>query len=196
MNFVLSTLALLAGPLVYGIGRHNDSVRRFLDAVVILSIGWIVGVHIIPEAIGAGGTPTFFFLALGIAFPFVLHFVFHVATRTEQLALLSLAGIALVLHAVIDGIALLPANNGHVATAVILHRLPVGMAIWWTFRPAVGRGAAATAFALIIVGTGAAYYLGAPVLEIATSRHMAWFQAFVSGSLIDLVVREVIRKVR
>ncbi len=196
MNLLLSTLALLLGPVVYGVCRRSNTARKALGALVVMTIAWIVGVHIIPEAYAAGGKPVFLFFALGIAFPLLLHYVFHVATRTEQVALLSLAAAALVLHALIDGIALLPRDGGHVASAVIIHRLPVGVAIWWTLRPTAGRAAAVTAFVLIIAGTAIAYFFGAPVLEITTHRHMAWFQAFVSGSLVDLVIMEFIARLR
>lgn len=196
MNLVLSTLALLLGPAVYGLCRRSQTARKALGALVVLTIAWIVGAHIIPEAYAAGGKPFLLFFALGIAFPLVLHYVFHVATHTERVALLSLAAAALVLHALIDGLALLPGEGSHVASAVIIHRLPVGVAIWWTFRPTAGRAAAITAFALIIAGTAVGYFLGAPVLEITSHRHMAWFQAFVSGSLVDLVIMEFIARIR
>jgi hypothetical protein len=68
------------------------------------------------------------------------------------------------------------------------------MAIWWTFRPALGQTAAVVAFAIIIVATAAAYFLGGPVVELLESRTLALFQAFVSGSLIDLVIVGIRKK--
>ena len=102
-----------------------------------------------------------------------------------------LAAIALVLHAIIDGIALLPASGDGLAIAVILHRIPVGMAIWWTFRPGIGDVAAIVAFLLIIAATAATYFLGAAVIELAESRLLALFQAFVAGSLVNLIVMKL-----
>jgi zinc transporter ZupT len=103
-------------------------------------------------------------------------------------ALLFIAALALVLHAVIDGIALLPGGSDRLGLAVILHRLPVGMAIWWTFRPAIGTKAAVAAFVLIITATALAVYFGGPVIELAESRMLALFQVFVAGSLADMVI--------
>ena len=91
---------------------------------------------------------------------------------------------------------LLPAMGDPLSIAVILHRLPIGMAIWWTFRPAIGRTAAITAFAIIVAATAFSYFLADPVVNMLESRTLAYFQAFVSGSLIDLVVVGAIEKFR
>ncbi len=195
MNFLLSTIALLLGPLVYAAGSRNAAARNVLDGIVFLAIAWIIGVHIIPESLSAGGWPALACLLLGILFPLLLKHVFHVASRTTRLAVMLLAATGLCLHALIDGIALLPSGDDRLAIAVIVHRIPVGMALWWTFRPSLGRRPAVIAFALIIVATGFAYFLGAPVVEMAESRWLALFQAFVSGTLIDLVAAGIFSKV-
>lgn len=188
MNLLLSTLALLAGPFVYALGRRNAMTEQLLDVLIVVAIAWIVGVHILPEAIEATGWNAVLALLVGMAFPFLLRRVFHLAATTAHIALLILAALALILHAFIDGIALLPASGDQLAIAVIIHRIPVGMAIWWTFRPAIGNTAAIIAFGLLIGATAAAYFLGSPVAELAESRILALFQAFVAGSLVDLVI--------
>lgn len=196
MNFLLSTIALLLGPFIYAMGRRNATTERLLDAFVILAIAWIVGVHIVPEVIATGGVAAVAFIAIGMAFPFVLRRIFHLASSQMRFTLLSLAATALALHAIIDGIALLPAMGDPLSIAVILHRLPIGMAIWWTFRPAIGRTAAITAFVILIAATAFSYFLADPVVDMLESRTLAYFQAFVSGSLIDLVVVGALEKFR
>jgi len=188
MYFLLSTIALLVGPFAYALGRHNKVTERALDALIIVAIAWIIGVHIVPDAFQVAGWTALAFLGLGMAFPYALRRIFHLASNAMHTALLFIAAFALVLHAVIDGIALLPGNGGQLGFAVILHRLPVGMAIWWTFRPAIGTKAAIAAFALIILATGLAVYFGGPVIELAESRMLALFQVFVAGSLADMVI--------
>lgn len=196
MNFLLSTIALLLGPFVYAMGRRNATAERLLDAFVILAIAWIVGVHIVPEVLATGGMATIAMMAIGMAFPFLLRRIFHLASSQMRVTLLSLAATALALHAVIDGIALLPAMGDPLSVAVIVHRLPIGMAIWWTFRPAIGRTAAIAAFAIVIAATALSYFLADPVVDMLESRTLAYFQAFVSGSLIDLVVVGAVEKFR
>lgn len=194
MNFLLSTLALLLGPLVYAVGYRNAVARQILDGLVFLAIAWIIGVHIIPESLSKGGWLALGFLLLGIAFPLMLRPVFHVASRTAHVAVMFVAALGLCMHALIDGVALLPASGSGLATAVIVHRIPVGMAIWGTFRPTLGTRGSAIALLLIITATGIAYYLGAPVVAMAENRTLAMFQAFVSGTLIDLVVVGILKK--
>ena len=192
MNFLLSTIALLLGPPVYALGNRNPTARSILDGIVFIAIAWIIGVHIVPDSLSSGGWLALVALLAGIVFPISLKRVFHIATRTAHVAVMLLAATGLCLHALIDGIALV--GNDRLAVAVIVHRVPVGMALWWTFRPALGKTAAITAFVVIIVATGLAFYLGTPVIEMAESRWLAVFQAFVSGSLIDLVVVGVLGK--
>ncbi|MGB5630110.1 MAG: hypothetical protein WBM45_13515 [Woeseiaceae bacterium] len=197
MYFLLSTFALLAGPFVYALGRHNKVTERLLDVLIIAAIAWIIGIHIVPDAVRAAGWPALAILVLGMAFPYLLRRIFHLATKAMHAALLFMAALALILHAVIDGIALLPGNGEELGIAVILHRLPVGMAIWWTFRPAIGTKAAVAAFALIVSATALAFYFGGPVIELAESKMLALFQIFVAGSLADMVIvglRDLFRK--
>lgn len=195
MNFFLSTLALLAGPFIYALGRRNATAEHLLDAVVILTVAWIIAFHIVPEVVAIGGILAVGMIAAGMAFPFALRRIFHLASNTAHIALLVLAAAALALHAIIDGIALLPATGNSLSVAVILHRLPIGMAIWWTFRPALGQTAAIIAFAIIIVATASAYFLGGPVVDVLENRTLVLFQAFVSGSLIDLVIVSIRQKI-
>lgn len=195
MNFLLSTIALLLGPFVYALGRRNATAERLLDVFVILAVAWIIAVHIVPEVIAVGGISAIASIAAGMAFPYLLRRVFHLASRTTHIALLALAAAALALHAIIDGIALLPTTGGSLSVAVILHRLPIGMAIWWTFRPALGQTAAVAAFVILIAATAVAFYLGGPVVDVLETRTVAHFQAFVSGSLIDLVIVGVRKKI-
>jgi hypothetical protein len=187
MNFVLSTAALIAGPFLYALGLRNARAHKALDVLIVAAIAWIVGAHIIPEALEMAGYMALALLLLGMAFPYLIGHIFHLASSTAHVALLALAAVALVLHAVIDGIALLPGSGDGLAIAVILHRIPVGMAIWWTFRPGIGDIAAIGAFVLVIAATAATYFFGTTFIEMAESQLLALFQAFVAGALVNLV---------
>ena len=69
----------------------------------------------------------------------------------------------------------------------MLHRLPVGMALWWAVRPNFGKIIAVVVFALVILATIAGYFVGESIIEMADIRTIAMLQAFVSGSLIHVV---------
>ena len=187
MNLALSILALLLGPVIYALSRKNHITREILDGFIFITIAGIICVNIIPEALAIGGTLALLFLVLGLAFPVVVEHGFHSALHEAHLVVLVLAALGLVIHATIDGIALLPAQGNDLAHAVILHRLPVGMAIWWSLRPTLGTSVAVGAIVVISLATALSYVLGAPMVELAEARSLAMVQAFVSGSLIHIV---------
>ncbi len=187
MNLILSIAALLLGPVIYALGRRNHVTRQVLDGFIFITVAGIICVHIIPDALLVGGAAGVFFLVLGIAFPVILERSFHSAFHEAHVLVLIVAALGLIIHAIIDGIALLPAQGRDLAHAVILHRLPVGMAVWWSLRPNLGVPVAIGAFAAISLATAAAYILGGPMVELAEARSIAFVQAFVSGSLIHIV---------
>jgi hypothetical protein len=188
MNLILSIAALLLGPAIYAAGRNNPVAKRVLNASILLTIGVIIAVHIIPEAIEHGGKTAIAVILAGLAFPMLLERLFRKATDTAHLVIVGLAAAGLLVHAVVDGIALLPESGTGLAYAIILHRLPVGMAIWWAIHPNFGKVAAVLAFSLIILATAAGYFAGDRIVELADERALAMLQAFVSGSLIHVVV--------
>jgi len=187
MLLALSIVALLAGPAVYTLGRRNRVARQILDGFIFITIAGIVTVHIIPEALLGGGQLAILFLVLGIAFPFIVERGLHESFHAAHGLVLALAALGLVIHAALDGIALLPSGSRDLGYAVVLHRLPVGMAIWWSLRPNLGLTAALIAFAMIIAASVTSFVLGAPMIEIAEARSVAWLQAFISGSLVHIV---------
>ncbi len=187
MNLILSISALLLGPIIYALGRRNHATRQILDGFIFITIAGIICVDIIPEALAIGGAFAIVFLILGIAFPVIIERSFHGAFHEAHMLVLIIAALGLIVHATIDGIALLPTQGSDLAHAVILHRLPVGMAIWWSLRPNLGLPVAIAAFATISVATAASYVLGGPIVELAEARSIAYVQAFVSGSLIHVV---------
>ena len=187
MNLILSIAALLLGPIIYALGRRSHVARHVLDGFIFITIAGIICVNIIPESLAVGGTPAIVFLVLGIVFPVIIERGFHGAFHEAHKLVLIIAALGLIVHALIDGIALLPAQGSDLAHAVILHRLPVGMAIWWSLRPNLGLPVAVGAFATISIATAVSYLLGGPMVDLAEARSIAYVQAFVSGSLIHVV---------
>lgn len=188
MTLILSIAALLLGPAIYTAGRQNRMARRVLDGLILVSIAVIIAVHVVPEAVQHGGKLAFAIILIGLAFPLLLERLFRSATETAHLFVVALAAVGLLIHAVVDGVALLPENGTSLSYAIVLHRLPVGMAIWCVVRPNFGTVAAGSVFALVIGATVAGYFVGASVLELAETRTVALLQAFISGSLIHVVI--------
>jgi len=188
MTLILSIAALLLGPAIYLAGRKNRTVKRGLDALILLSIAVIIAVHVVPDALRQAGWLAVAVLLLGLAFPELLERLFRQATETAHLFIVGLAAAGLLIHAVVDGVALLPTNGSTLAMAIVLHRIPVGMAIWCVVRPNFGTASAAAVFALVIAATAAGYFVGGSIAELAETRTVALLQAFISGSLIHVVI--------
>lgn len=200
MNLALSMLALLLGPFIYAAGRRQPMVRQVLDGFVLVAVSGIVCVHIVPDAVAGGGRAVLVPLIVGLLFPIAIEKVFHHSLREAHVLIVLLAALALAVHAVIDGIALLTpglaeraasglgfGSGNELALGVILHRLPVGMAIWWSVRPSFGVVPALATYALIGIATSASYFLGGDAVAWAETREIALFQAFVAGSLVHVV---------
>ena len=84
--------------------------------------------------------------------------------------------------------------SNHLALGVILHRIPVGMAIWWTLRPQIGNAMAVAALALIAASTTVAYLFGDAILQVMQTNSVACFQAFVAGTLLHVIVFSTVRR--
>jgi zinc transporter ZupT len=190
---LLSTLALIAGPFLSSAAARRPSARAALDGFVLVTLGGIVCLHIAPDAWQVAGFASVVTGALGLAFPAVLERLFRHALARAHLVVLALAAAGIAVHAVLDGVALLPivtetsASGRELAIGVIVHRLPVGMAIWWVVRPQFGTPVALGTFALVVATTGLGYGIGAEAFASGAEVLML-FQAFVAGSLIHVVL--------
>jgi len=193
MTFLLSTLVLVAAPLLYGALHRYRRSREALEGFVLVTIAGIVALHIVPGAWELAGWSSLVALVIGGAFPLLLERIYRRALERAHLFVLLLAAVGIVVHAVLDGIALLPEAgsssilDNELALGVILHRLPVGVAVWWVLRPQFGPVPALCVIALIIVATGSSYFFGAALLN-ADLVPLALFQSFVAGSLLHIAL--------
>ena len=211
MNLALSLIALALGPLLYAACQKKDLLRSGLDGLLFVTIVGIVVVYILPEVFEVAGFLALGFLVAGVVVAVLVERRPNIGNGDRYSWIILLGALGLVLHAVMDGIALLPGDHlhipesssdhhhdeeaglsglfgNHLAIGVILHRIPVGMAIWWTIRPRLGTTVAISALAIIAIATSASYLLGAPVIEMMEVRSVACFQAFVAGTLLHVIV--------
>lgn len=219
MNLVLSLIALALGPLLYGACLKMDFVRSALDGLLFVTIAGIVVVHIVPDVYNVAGFTALAFMAAGVGIAFLVERQPAFGSSDRYTWIILLGALGLVVHAAMDGIALLPGDHlhgvdadahddhdhenetglagllsNHLAFGVILHRIPVGMAIWWAVRPRLGSTVAIGALAIIALATSAAYLLGEPVIALMEVKSVACFQAFVAGTLLHVIVFSSVRK--
>ncbi len=199
IELFVSIAALAIGPLIYWGCRKYGGALALLDGFIFVSMGGLILVDVLPTVVEQGGWATFAFIALGLVGPTVLERWFRRASGQTHFAALVLALVGLALHAAIDGVFLDDSNGtgghhehrhamGSLPIAIILHRLPVGMTVWWLMRRNYGVTAAIAVLGLIAVSTVVGHLLGSTLADSSSSVGMAWFQAFVAGSLLHVVI--------
>jgi uncharacterized membrane protein YraQ (UPF0718 family) len=204
---IASLLALALGPLLAIGARRFRASTIALDAFVLVTLGGLVALHILPHALEGAGL----WALLVAAFAFVLtgsaeHSLRHGggAGRVGRRLFFALALLGLGLHAVVDGLALtgteLHGDHVHAdgslheadgtiwALAVLLHRVPVAISLWWIVAPLIGLRTAILCMVVLAVGTLAGYAVGAGALTAASPTTLALFEALLCGTLMHVVL--------
>jgi uncharacterized membrane protein YraQ (UPF0718 family) len=199
---ITSCLAVAAGAALAlgGIGkRAMVPLRSFALAAVVAT----VAVHLLPEALGEGGTAVLAVFALAALAPAVLarltsgkgdHDLHLGPSRGAGLAV-ELAYVSLLLHKVTDGVALASAlgtsHAGHhhwdVVLAVAGHTVPMAATVALAYRH---RGARVAA--LRTAGLAVAMVAGGLVADRAGTAGIApWLNAVAAGLLLHVVIHDL-----
>ena len=185
MFLVASLVALALGPMLYQMGRSQPAMLEWLEGFVVAAIAALVLAEILPEAYRESGWTVVVSLGLGLLVPPLSERLMRSITPAHALSVaLALVGVGA--HALIDGAALAVADTEALPLAVILHRLPVGLMIWWLLAPATGLATGALAFVMLATVGG---FLAAPQiasgLPIGSLGHV---QGFIAGMLLHVLV--------
>lgn len=190
LAFLLATLlALAAGPALYALGRRSARTLTFLDGFVLVSIAGLVVLEVVPGTFLQGGPWSLVFLLAGLFVPTLLERAFRHAERQAHIGALALAVAGLVLHALGDGVALAPGGNAGWAlpAAVVVHSLPVGMAVWWLLAPSFGSWPPVLALLAMAAGTIAGYRYGVSLSAMLGAQAWAWLQSLVAGTILHVI---------
>jgi uncharacterized membrane protein YraQ (UPF0718 family)/zinc transporter ZupT len=196
---LLSVAALFVGPFAFPLVRDRPALVAAIDGFLLASIGGLVLIDLLPHSLHVAGASALGLAALGLALPTLAdryqhdrgHDHDHENTHN---ALVPVAFLGLAAHAFVDGSALaVPEVQVHgsgleLAIAVLFHRIPVGLLIAaLAFRR---WGTAGTLW--VAGGLGAATVAGFVVAREALPywdlRSVALFQAFVSGTLLHVII--------
>jgi zinc transporter ZupT len=194
VGWLIAALAApVAGPLLYRALHPHPRAVHLVDGGVYLAVPVLVAFQVLPHAWEDRSLLALVALGAGFALPALIERVSHAfEERTDNVALVvGLSG--LVLHAVLEGGAFAPTADGPeapFALAVTLHRIPVGLVIWWLIRPRFGIGWAATGVGSMVFGTVVGYVLGVELLGGIQESAAHLYQAFVSGSLVHVVYHQ------
>ncbi|HIA04757.1 MAG TPA: hypothetical protein EYN66_23165, partial [Myxococcales bacterium] len=199
---VASLLALIAAPMIAILAQRGRLFIDALDGFVFTSIGVLIVAHVLPHCVNEGGYGVLLVALIGMLGPMIIEKSLRGAAQKAHMVALVLALIGVFLHGVIDGIALAGAgfssgssetNNPNLLLplAVVLHRLPVGLMVWWLLRKPYGRATAITVLAVVGLGTVGGYLGLGSLFESTDHSGVAFFQALVAGSLLHVVVHRV-----
>ncbi len=193
--FLIAALLILAvGPLLSEGPRGRSDFGPVLDGLVMAAIPGLVFLEFVPSALGSGEWSVLLALSAGLALPVAVERTTRRAGgMTHRFALLAgLSGVAI--HAAVDGAALAtlsPDAPISLPLAAVLHRLPVGAAVWWLVAKEVDRRAAAGALIVLIAATVFGYAVGgAAAWSMTGSGGVRLFQAAVGGSLVHVVMHQ------
>jgi len=190
---IAAAAAPVLGPVLYRLLHPHPRAVTFVDGFVYLAVPLLVAWQVVPHAWSEGSVVPLLAVGAGFVIPTVIERASHaLADQTDNLALLvGLSG--LVLHALLEGAAFGP-GGGRIddafALAVIVHRIPVGLVIWWLIRPRFGPTAATAGVASVVLATLAGFGLGTEFLGDAHGGGAELYQGFVSGSLVHVVFHQ------
>jgi uncharacterized membrane protein YraQ (UPF0718 family) len=199
-----SLLALALGPFLATWARRFRPSTIAVDSFVLVVLGGLVLLHILPHALQATGLWALLIAAAGF---FVTGSAERSlrsgagASRVGRRLFFALALIGLGIHAVIDGMALIGAELPHDhapgeshdhgsiwALAVLFHRVPFAISLWWIVAPLIGVRTAVLSMAVIAIGTVIGYGVGESFLATASPSTLGLFEALLCGTLLHVVL--------
>jgi uncharacterized membrane protein YraQ (UPF0718 family) len=194
----LSFLALACGPLLVWLARRHAWSTVGLDSFCLVTIAGFVLLHLLPESAEQGGWAVFLLATIGFLLPTLAERQMHRADAGMRRTVLWLAILGIAAHAILDGLFLGDGNHldehGHrhthevTAWAIILHRIPEGVGIWWIVPRTLGVLPAVLITLTSIAATVFGYYLGGQVLDETSQRGLAMLQGLLVGSLLHVVL--------
>jgi uncharacterized membrane protein YraQ (UPF0718 family) len=190
---ILSILILAAGPLCYRFVARDARLRALLDGFIIISVGGLILMHVLPESVASIGAGALAAAAAGVLLPLLFERFGGLAARGTHILLMVVAWLGLLTHTMLDGLTLAAHTHAEVsaslAAAIVLHRLPVALLIWWLVRPRYGRRVAAGALTAVGVATLAGFGIEGHLHDLGGSSPIfAYIQAVVAGSLLHVIL--------
>ncbi len=200
-KLLLSFAALAMGPLLVVAARKHAWSTVLVDSFCVVTISGFSLLHLLPECAEQAGWLVLPLALAGFLAPTLAERGLQRNSPNLRRLVLVLAVLGMAAHDTLDGIFLHASGHGHdahaggeaghvhthsaTAWAVILHRIPEGIGIWWIVPRTLGRTAAVLVMAVTILATLFGFFLGHD-LEQSTSG-LALLQSLLAGSLLHVV---------
>lgn len=185
--------APLIGALLYPVLHDQPKLTRVFDRSMYIVVPLIVLIQVFGHQIAHDGWKPISIMslmgamALGLLIPILIeHISRDIAKKTEILSII-VGFLGLFLHALLEG-ASLNTDQPITTLPIAIHRIAVGLMIWWILHPRYGTVIAMAGIAGLWLTTSAGFFLsGILAHEFAGS---SYFQAFVAGSLLHVIFHE------
>ncbi|MGA1191419.1 MAG: hypothetical protein ACO3XO_03960, partial [Bdellovibrionota bacterium] len=196
---IFACLSLLAGPLLYQFVNRSPRALNAIDGFIFVSISGLLLLHLLAESEQSFGFMSLSVLALGLFGPLLLERFFHRIEHEVHLATMILGAVGFLIHTSIDGAALAlnhvedsVAHGGSsvisLASAIVIHRLPVGLTLWWLLKPRFGMPIAFFSLVCAVAATIGGYLLAEGPVVQSLEYTFPWVEAFVAGSILHVVL--------
>lgn len=176
----------MSAPLLDRAVAHAPRAASVVDLVVRALVGAIVLLHVLPEGWETVGLVAPAMLALGWMLPLGFERLPGLAGARERVVVV-FAAIGLVVHSLLDGIALEHAQEPLLPLAIVLHTVPVGVIAWRGARAVANDAVAAGVLALAALATVSGFIGGAQLLPESAGSVLAAFQCLVGGTLLHVL---------
>lgn len=191
---IASVFALGVGPLIYQTFGPMRRTDRIVSGFILVVITATLFIEVLPLTFNIIGYLAIALSLLGFVGPTLIEKLFAKSANKTHLLTILLGISGLVLHASIDGAALQGANSSdqheNLSLAIILHRLPVGLTIWWLLKPLIGERYALLTLVAMAAATSGGFVLSMQLNEYHSSSAFAALQAFISGSLMHVILHK------
>lgn len=184
----LSISALLIPSLFAPALHRRPQIAAFLDGMVVTAIGGLVVFDILPSATEGGGGGALLAFSAGLVLPALAERL-GVGGHAVHGASLLMGQAALLLHSALDGIALATGSlsSASLAFAVVLHQVPVGVAIWLSTAARFGGSAAWACLFAMAATTTASFFAGERLLGLADPTLLGLLGGLAAGTLLHVI---------
>lgn len=185
--FLISICAYFVGPLIYQAVQKDKSLISIVDGFIFISILGLVGLHL-TELIE--GRNVFFFaslLFLGFLGPNLFEKTFSKSINEIHKLIIWVGLAGFLAHVFLEAAALSLISDQLSAlnSGIIIHRIPVGLAVWWLIRPKFGKQIASYAIITLILANISGFCLSS-YLNL-DSTWLIYLQTFLAGSILHVV---------
>ena len=190
---IIAIAALVLGPFFAQILRRSRPVNQMLDGFVLVSVSGLAMLHLLPEAILTIHWGALVMLVIGALLPSLIEHRFRAVEEKAHIGVILLVLAGILVHTTLDGMALSEMSIEHgagqaLAIAVVLHRLPIGILVWWSARSAYGKRGGIFTLSIMAIFTLIGFWLGDNQFSFFNLPVVSYLQALITGSLLHVIL--------